>query len=72
MARFEPPNTRLKNKGAKQETLPNRHALNTLTKGDPLQRSIGNYAKASPTGAAAPLNEQTILDMAALAPALRR
>jgi len=72
MARFQPPNTRLKNKGAKQETLPNRHALNTLTKGDPLQRSIGNYSKAAPTGAAAPLNEQTILDMAALSSALRR
>jgi hypothetical protein len=68
-ARGQPPITRLRNKGARQEILPNRHALNTLTKGDPMQRSIGNYAKAAPTGAEAPVGEQTILDMAAaLAP----
>ena len=68
MPRFQPPTTRLKNKGAKQETLPNRHVMNKLTKGDPLQRSIGNYAKATPS----PINEETILDMAALSSALRR
>lgn len=72
MSRGQPPITRLKNKGSRQEILPNRHALNTLTKGDPLQRSIGNYSKAAPTGAEAPIGVDTILDMAALTSALRR
>lgn len=35
-------------KGASEETLPSRSALNSLTKGDPSQRSINNYAKATP------------------------
>jgi len=72
MIRNQPPVTRLKNKGAKQEVLPNRHALNTLTKGDPLQRSIGNYSKAAPTGSEAPIGVNTILDQAALTAAMRR
>jgi hypothetical protein len=29
--------------------LPSRHALNTLTKGDPAQRTLGMYGKATPT-----------------------
>ena len=36
------------NKGANKEVLPNRHALNQVSKGDVGQRSIGNYAKATP------------------------
>lgn len=36
------------NKGSNKELLPNRHALNQVSKGDPAQRSIGNYAKATP------------------------
>lgn len=35
-------------KGATEEVLPDRHALSTLTKTDPLQRTMNNYAKASP------------------------
>lgn len=37
-------------KGSRQETLPHRNALNTLTKGDPVQRSLSNYAKLAPGG----------------------
>lgn len=37
-----------KGKGTKQEILPSRHALNTLTRGDPAQRTMGQYGKASP------------------------
>jgi len=35
-------------KGATEQTLPSRHALNTLTQGDPGQRTMQNYAKATP------------------------
>ena len=38
-------------KCSQQEMLPSRHALGTLTTGDPLHRSMQNYAKATPTGA---------------------
>jgi hypothetical protein len=41
------------NKGSRQEMLPSRMALARLTKGDPMQRSLGNYAKATPSGAGA-------------------
>ena len=35
-------------KGATEQVLPSRGAVNTLTQGDPLQRTMQNYAKASP------------------------
>lgn len=35
-------------KGGGQEYLPSRHMLNTLTGGDPAQRTLGQYAKATP------------------------
>lgn len=35
-------------KGASEQVLPNRHALQTLTNGDPAQRTMNNYAKATP------------------------
>ena len=35
-------------KGSKLEFLPNRHALNKISGGDPLRRTIGDYAKAGP------------------------
>lgn len=41
-----------KNKGSRQALLPNRRALNQLLKGDPVQQSLGNYAKLTPSGAA--------------------
>jgi len=43
----------VKNKGSQQVRLPNRAALNQLTKGDPTQQSIGNFAKLTPSGASA-------------------
>lgn len=42
------------NKASKIETLPSRHALTTLTGGNPVQRSLQQYAKLTPTGASAP------------------
>lgn len=51
-------------KGGGQQLLPGRHAMNTLTKGDPWQRSMGNYAKLTPSGANAPATYQDIIDMA--------
>lgn len=35
-------------KGASEEVLPSRHAVQTLTKGDPMQRTMQNYAKMTP------------------------
>jgi type II secretory pathway component PulK len=35
-------------KGSQQQVLPSRHALNTLTRGDVVNRSLGNYAKNTP------------------------
>ena len=35
-------------KNSRTQFLPNRHALNTLTNGDPSARKMGNYAKATP------------------------
>lgn len=35
-------------KGGGQQMLPNRHAMNTLTKGDPMQRTMNNYAQETP------------------------
>ena len=37
-------------KCAQSEMLPSRHALGTLTAGDPMQRTINNYGKATPEG----------------------
>jgi hypothetical protein len=37
-----------------QELLPSRHAMSQLVAGDPTQRSLGNYAKLTPSGAGAP------------------
>lgn len=47
----------------RQEFLPHRFALAKLTKGDPFQRSIGMYAKATPSGAGAPGNYADIQAM---------
>jgi hypothetical protein len=37
-------------KCSQSEMLPSRHALGTLTSGDPLRRTMNDYAKATPTG----------------------
>ncbi len=36
-------------KSSVQQSLPSRHALNALTAGDPVERSLQNYAKQTPT-----------------------
>ena len=56
----------LHNKGSQEFLLPNRHAMAELTKGDPWQRSMGNYAKLTPSGSNAPLHYQDIIDMGQL------
>jgi hypothetical protein len=35
-------------KGAVEQTLPSRNALNTLTRGNPMSRTMNDYAKATP------------------------
>ncbi len=37
-------------KGASEQVLPSRHAVQTLTQGDPMQRTMNQYAKATPLG----------------------
>ena len=61
----------LKNKGSKEQLLPGRHAMDQLTKGDPWQRSMGNYAKLTPSGANAPTSYQDIIDMATMGTKVR-
>lgn len=34
--------------GSSSEMLPSRRAMTTITRGDPVQRSLGNYAKLTP------------------------
>jgi len=46
--------------------LPNRAAVNQLTKGNPAQRSYQNYAKLASSGANAPMTYQSIIDMASM------
>lgn len=53
-----------KGKGGKEELLPSRHAMAQLQNGDPWQRSVGNYAKLTPSGANGPNTYQDIIDMA--------
>lgn len=37
-----------KGKGSREQDLPSRFAMQTLTKGDPVQRSMQQYAKEAP------------------------
>lgn len=55
--------TRHKGKGGKQEMLPSRHAMAQLVKGDPIQRSMNNYAKLTPSGRGAPGSYRGIMEM---------
>ena len=41
-------------KGASEQTLPSRHAVSTLTQGDPMSRTMNDYSKMTPTGAGTP------------------
>jgi hypothetical protein len=51
-----------KGKGLGHAMLPNRAAVAQLTKGDPAQQSIGNYAKLTPSGGGAPSTYGGIMD----------
>lgn len=53
-------------KGSREHLLPHKDAVAELTKGNPWQRSMGNYAKLTPSGANAPMNYQDIIDMGTL------
>lgn len=58
-------------KGSNSELLPHRSALTTLAGGDPLKRTIGNYGKATPSGAQA-LGAPSVMGMGAAGPDLER
>lgn len=58
--------TQLHNKGSREQLLPGRRAMEQVTKGNPWERSIGNYAKLTPSGANAPATYQDIIDMATM------
>lgn len=60
-----------KTNGSREQLLPHRNAVEQLTKGDPWQRSMGNYAKLTPSGANAPMNYQDIIDMGTLGTKVR-
>lgn len=47
-AQVKPQIVNNKGKGAKEEMLPSRFAMTQVTKGDPVQRSMQNYAKVTP------------------------
>jgi hypothetical protein len=51
-----------KGKGLGHAMLPNRAAVAQLTKGDPVQQSMGNYSKLDPVGAGAPTTYGGIMD----------
>jgi hypothetical protein len=36
-------------KSIEQQHLPSRHTLNSITKADPLHRTLGNYSKLTPS-----------------------
>ena len=55
-----------KGNGSKQQLLPHKDAVEQLTGGNPWQRSMGNYAKLTPSGANAPMNYSDIIDMGTL------
>lgn len=55
------PPKKAKGKGGGQAMLPNRAAVAALTKGDPTQQSLGNYAKLTPSGASAPSTYPAIM-----------
>jgi hypothetical protein len=40
--------TKHSGKGSQEQTLPHRMAMTQLTKGDPMQRTMNNYAKKTP------------------------
>ena len=58
-----PKDHQAKGKGSRQEFLPSRFAMSKLTGGSPLDRSMNEYARRTPTGAGAPATYQDIEQM---------
>lgn len=58
-----PSNHVVKGKGSRQEFLPSRFALSKLTEGSPADRSVSEYARRTPSGAAAPTTYADIMAM---------
>jgi len=52
------------------DMLPSRKALKELAFGDPMQRSMGNYAKLTPSGSGALKTYGSIIDMGDYGPSL--
>jgi hypothetical protein len=52
MRGFQPGVSKSQGKPSQQQLLPNRHAMNVITKGNPQERSLSNYAKLTPSGMA--------------------
>ena len=50
-----------KGKALGHAMLPNRAAVSQLTKGDPVQQSLGNYSKLTPSGVGAPQSYPAIM-----------
>lgn len=61
--------TKIKNKSIKDERLPSRFARSEITGGDPIQRSMNNYAKKTPSGPNA--DSPNFLMMSMMGPRLR-
>ena len=61
-----PKNEPVSDKRSRQEYLPSRHALASLTKGSPAERTFGMYAKRTPSGAGAPATYADIQHMGEL------
>jgi hypothetical protein len=54
---------RPRGKLGKQELLPGRAAMSRLVAGDPNQRSLGNYAKLTPSGMSAVEEDTPVTDV---------
>ena len=61
--------TKIKNKSIKEERLPSRFARAQITGGDPMQRSMNNYAKKTPSGPNA--DSPSFLMMSMMGPRIR-
>jgi hypothetical protein len=53
-----------KGKGATEETLPSRQALSKLTEGDPMDRTMNDYGKATPPIGAPSAGAPSVSDLA--------
>ena len=61
--------TKIMNMSIKEERLPSRFARDQITGGDPVQRSMNNYAKKTPSGPNA--DSPSLLMMSLMGPRIR-